>query len=157
MFVLEHPSLLETNTDRSQEKVNRLEKLKDPKGRWDQAVWEWMWNAEKYTAWRTQTLQWEIQWSLVWKSARVSSGESNLRPRLIVKESDREAWKMMTLRLLKVDCERQTWVELAMQYRCSQRKLAALGLLGPKKHQPCDTQAWAGAPESRCVAVFPKK
>ena len=50
MLVLEHPNLLETNTDRSQKKVNRSEKLKDPKGRWDQAGWERMWNAEKYTA-----------------------------------------------------------------------------------------------------------
>lgn len=58
-----------------------------------------------------------------------------------MKESDREAWKMMTLRPLKVDCERQTRVELAMQYRCSQRKLVALGLLGPKEHEPCDTRA----------------
>lgn len=47
------------------------------------------------------------KYSGVWKRARVSSGESNLRPRLVGKDLDREAWKMMTLRPLKVKCERQ--------------------------------------------------
>lgn len=57
---------------------------------------------------------------------------------------DREVWKMITPRPLKVKCERQTGVESAMQYRGFQRKHflpgAVVGLL-VKEHEPCETQA----------------
>lgn len=56
---------------------------------------------------------------------------------------DREAWKMITIRPLRVKCERQTGVESAMQYGRFQAKFllpgAAVGLM--VEHEPCETQA----------------
>ena len=75
---------------------------------------------------------------MVWKDASVLSGESNPRPRPVVRGWDGEAWKMITLRPLKVKGES------AMQYRWLSEKAPSPGAaeaLLAKEHEPCETQA----------------